>query len=138
MVGCDPPLMVDGVVYAATLEGRVYALGANEWQFPAEGSIGPVTAGLTYHDGILYVGTDESSKSSVYLIEAATGREICRWGAGAGIVANPLVAERVVYVPTTDGTVYTLPAGACAGQAADRLLILCDRQPGGCTSSSGG
>jgi outer membrane protein assembly factor BamB len=65
------------------------------------------------HDGILYAGSEDGH---LYLIDAATGSEVCSLGARATIVANPVVSDDIVYVGTMGSVVWILPAGGCAGK----------------------
>lgn len=119
------PVISEDMVFVATTGGFVHALdvggGSEVWRFPAEGeSLGPISAPLAYHDGLLYVGTEEGH---VYLLEAATGQEHCSWFASAAIVANPIVSDGAVYIPTRGNTIFLRPAGACQGTVPDRLPL---------------
>ncbi|MGH8874804.1 MAG: PQQ-binding-like beta-propeller repeat protein, partial [Acidimicrobiia bacterium] len=118
------PLTVEDVVYVATTDGYVHASrgdnGTGLWRFPeGEEPVGPIVAALAHHEGVVYAGSEDGF---LYLIDAATGAEVCRFQAGAAIVANPVIADGVVYVPTRGSLVYSRPVGACQGTVPGRLL----------------
>jgi outer membrane protein assembly factor BamB len=126
------PVVADGVVYAATTDGSVHALdlgtGAELWRFPRRGAVGPITADLTFHDGVLYVATSDAT-GTVILLDVATGEEICRRETDAAIDVNPIVSDEVVYVANTGSQVYMFPAGVCNGIVAGRPPSLLRERP---------
>ncbi|MGH8910926.1 MAG: PQQ-binding-like beta-propeller repeat protein, partial [Acidimicrobiia bacterium] len=120
------PVIADGRVLVATADdpGSVHALdlfnGDPIWVYPTDGdpSMGRVSADLAYADGVLYVGGEDGL---LYLIDAASGELICSKDFGAPIVANPVVVDGVVYVPTEGNQIHVRPAGACEGTVENRL-----------------
>ena len=126
------PAVADGVVYAATTDGAVHALdlgnGSEVWRFPRRGTVGPVSADLTLHDGVLYVTTSDAT-GSVILIDVASGEEICRRETDAPIEVNPIVSDDVAYVSNTGSQVYMFPAGVCNGLVAGRPPSLLRERP---------
>ena len=63
-------------------------------------TVGPITADLTLHDGVLYVATSDPT-GNVILLDVATGEEICRRETDAAIDVNPIVSDEVAYVANT-------------------------------------
>jgi outer membrane protein assembly factor BamB len=102
------PAVVNGVVYAGSYDGRLYALnastGAKRWKFNTGGSIysSPAVA-----NGLVYVGANNTHK--VYALNASTGAE--RWAfTTGGPNSTPAVANGVVYVSSADHKLYALNA----------------------------
>ncbi len=126
------PAVADGVVYAATTDGTVHALdlgtGEELWRFPRRGTVGPITADLTLHDGVLYVATSDPT-GNVILLDVASGEEICRRETDAPIEVNPIVSDEVAYVSNTGSQVYMFPAGVCNGLVAGRPPSLLRERP---------
>ncbi len=107
------PVVIDGVAMVATTEGFIHGLDLREgdelWKYPdGDEGIGLVSADLTYHEGTLYVGTQEGI---LHIIDVSsnTAELICEFDAISAIVANPLVVDNVVYVGTMGQNMWTLP-----------------------------
>jgi outer membrane protein assembly factor BamB len=119
------PVVVDGVAIVATTEGFIYGMhlreGTEQWRYPVDDDgIGLVSADLTYHDGTLYVATQEGILH-VIDVSSDTPELICEFDAKSAIEVNPVVVDDVVYVGTTGQTVWTLPPGSCDnGSVANR------------------
>ncbi|MFC4565917.1 PQQ-binding-like beta-propeller repeat protein [Nocardiopsis mangrovi] len=105
------PAVADGVLYAGSDDGHLYAVdaasGEERWRFSSEGRVrsSPVVA-----DGVVYVGSDDGH---LYAVDVATGEE--RWprfriGAEFGR-SSPVVADGVVYAGSGDQYLYAIDAG---------------------------
>jgi outer membrane protein assembly factor BamB len=88
----------DGVLRAATPDGRAL------WAFQAKGGFAapPAVAGTTAYAG--------SSDGHLYAIELATGRERWRYKAAEEVGTTPVVAGGVVYVATLQDTLLAIDA----------------------------
>jgi outer membrane protein assembly factor BamB len=113
------PVVAGENAVVATEDGFVYGFDLQAggdgplWRFPeGDEGLGFVSADLTYDDGMLYVGTREGL---LWMIDVSseTPTEICRFDAENPIVANPVVADGIVYVSTTGQTTWTLSPGIC-------------------------
>jgi outer membrane protein assembly factor BamB len=103
------PTVADGVVYAGSLDAKVYAIhadtGAKRWTFTAKDKISrssPAVAG-----GIVYIGSEDKS---IYALDAADGKQRWSYATGGSVLSSPAVAENVVYVGSNDASVYALDA----------------------------
>lgn len=121
------PVVAESVVMVATTDGFVHGLdlasGSTLWQYPAPGEdgLGPISADLTYSEGILYVGTEQSG---LHLLNAVDGTFVCENNVGAApIVTAPIVSDGAVYVATRAQTIFILPTGACSGSVPDRPIL---------------
>lgn len=95
------PAVVDGTVYAASLNGLLYAVdaedGTENWRFDTGATI---RGAPTVVDGTVFVGSDYT----MYAIDAADGSEVWSRGtAGGSIEASPAVADDTVYVGSYGG-----------------------------------
>jgi probable HAF family extracellular repeat protein len=109
------PAVDDGVVYAASTDGQLYALSAANgkqlWATKIGGNdlfSSPAVAG-----GRVFVGSDDDS---VYALDAASGNVLWTFATGGDVVAPPAVEAGVVYVGSWDANLYALDA------ATGRLL----------------
>ncbi|HJR92723.1 MAG TPA: PQQ-binding-like beta-propeller repeat protein [Acidimicrobiia bacterium] len=126
--------VVDGPnVFVGTEDGHVQALalgsGDPVWRYPTEGepALGSITADLTLHNGLLYVGTHEGL---MHIIDIATGQQVCETiPLGARIEANIVVVEDITYVPTMGFQVFTFPTGSCEGAVAERSPLYGTESP---------
>jgi outer membrane protein assembly factor BamB len=95
------PVVADGVVYAASNKGEVYAFAANNgrraWSVKSRLQL---SAGPEVGNGVVVVG---SSDGDVLALDAATGAERWRQSIRAEILARPLIVNDVVVVRTVDG-----------------------------------
>ena len=94
------PTVADGVVYATSYEGHVYALDAETgkllWSFKAASNLPspPLVA-----DGVVHVGDSDNHH---YALNASTGELLWRDGSGSGGSNNaPLVSDGIVYIPSS-------------------------------------
>ncbi|HVR78464.1 MAG TPA: PQQ-binding-like beta-propeller repeat protein, partial [Acidimicrobiia bacterium] len=112
------PVVEDGVVYVATTAGVVHALelasGTELWKYPrpdgeAEAEpLGSITAGLAFHDGLVYVGTE---KGTLRLIDTS-GNLHCESDLDGSITVNPIVVDDITYI-SIGNLIRMLPAGEC-------------------------
>lgn len=100
------PLVAEGVVYAASDEGHVYALdarsGSLRWKFYAGAKI---DGSPVYADGLVYVVDDSGV---IHALRAASGEEAWTFQVGSGEKASASVADGVVYVASWDHHVYAV------------------------------
>jgi outer membrane protein assembly factor BamB len=102
------PLLSDGVLYVASVNGKLFALDADTfdpvWDAPFEAGQGlisdPVLAGRT----ILIGGIDRE----LHAVDTASGEERWSFPAGNWFWGQPLVANGTVYAPSLDGRLYAL------------------------------
>jgi outer membrane protein assembly factor BamB len=88
----------DGILHAATPQGRAL------WAFQARGGFPaqPTVAGNTAYAG--------SSDGHLYAVDVATGRERWRYRAGEEVGTTPAVGNGVVYVATLQDTILAIDA----------------------------
>jgi len=102
------PAVVNGVLYAGSDSGNVYALnastGARLWSY-ATGS--QVDSSPAVANGVAYVGSNDHN---VYALKAATGAKLWSYTTGDVVLSSPVVANGVVYIGSNDGNVYALNA----------------------------
>ncbi len=115
----SPAIVVGGLVYIGSNDGKVYAFDATTGHTRWIGSTdGLNLASPAVVNGVVYVG---SLDQKLYAFDALTGKE--RWTTavpGSAISSSPTVANGVVYVGTEDGR-------ACAFDAATgRTLWISD------------
>jgi len=55
--------------------------------------------------GRVYIGSNDGK---LYVLDAATGRKISEFDAGAGLSASPAIADGKVVIGSQDGTLYAL------------------------------
>jgi outer membrane protein assembly factor BamB len=98
--------VANGVVYAGSDDGHVYALnaatGAKLWSFR---TAGVVVSSPAVANGVVYVG----SFDNLYALNAATGAGLWSFRAGP-VVSSPAVAGGVVYFGDALDNVYALNA----------------------------
>jgi outer membrane protein assembly factor BamB len=117
------PIVLNGIVYFGSEDGRVYALraknGKQVWTYRARGA---VKAGLAYSNGKLFFG---DYAGEVTALRAKNGSKV--WSTGTNgasfnrsghFYATPTVAYGRVYVGNTDSFVYSFVANS--GQLAWR------------------
>lgn len=92
------PAVTNGVVYAGSYDGNLYALDAKTgeklWSYPAGGFVisSPAVA-----NGVVYIASDVAI---LYALDARTGAKL--WdetSLGIGAFASPAVADGMVYLP---------------------------------------
>jgi outer membrane protein assembly factor BamB len=105
------PLIVDGVVYATSVDGYVYALdavtGAEMWRISTGEKFAESTPAVV--DGFMYVGSD---RGSVFAIDVATGEERWKFETEGSVLSSPAVVNGVAYIGSEDNNVYALDARA--------------------------
>jgi outer membrane protein assembly factor BamB len=109
------PLVVEGLLYFGSWDGRVYALDLKtrklRWSTPTDGEVHTSPA---YAGGTVYVGTNGGS---IYALDARTGsvewqsRSYSHFPGGREyFYATPTLAYGRVYAANTDGWVYSYGA----------------------------
>jgi outer membrane protein assembly factor BamB len=97
------PIVVDGKLYAASHDGEVVALSAdNGRRVWAVKTKVPLSAGPEVADGLLVVG---SSEGDIVALDASNGSERWRKTIGSEVLARPLIAKDIVVIRTVDGHV---------------------------------
>jgi outer membrane protein assembly factor BamB len=108
------PAVVDDVVYAGSLNGRLYAIttwdGTERWNF-VTGDVDTMNdyarfrSSPTVVDGVVYVG---SGSGSLYAVNADDGAGLWEFAIGAPISSSPSVVDGVVYIGSHDGNLYAI------------------------------
>lgn len=104
------PVIADGHVYAAAVEGGVHAFdlqsGASLWKYASKLAL---SGGPGAGDGLVVVG---SLKGDVIALDAATGAE--KWQAKVGneVIAAPAIGQGMVLVHSNDGRVTAFDAAS--------------------------
>ena len=102
------PAVVNGVVYAGSYDGNVYALnattGAKLWNYTT-GNF--VLSSPAVVNGVVYVG---SYDGNVYALNATTGAKLWNYTTGGEVYSSPAVANGTVYVGSSDNNLYALNA----------------------------
>jgi outer membrane protein assembly factor BamB len=97
------PMVVDGIVYAASHDGDVVAIAADSgkrlWATKTKLAL---SAGPEVENGLLVVG---SSDGDIVALDATNGSERWRKQIGSEVLARPLIAGDVVVIRTVDGHV---------------------------------
>jgi len=98
------PAVANGMVYAGSDDGSVYALNASTgallWQFTTGNTVesSPAVA-----NGMVYVGSDDFN---VYALNASTGAKLWQFTTGNVVESSPAVANGLVYIGSDDSKVY--------------------------------
>ena len=91
------PVVVDGVAYIGSDDGRLYALAADTgellWSFPTGDVVRSVPA---VAGGTVYFGSNDNH---LYALDAATGTERWRYDTGSWVQYKPVIGEGRVYFP---------------------------------------
>jgi outer membrane protein assembly factor BamB len=107
------PMVVEGKVYAASHDGEVIAMSAENgrklWTVKTKLAL---SAGPEVDGGLVVLG---SSDGDIVALDANDGKERWRKSIGSEILARPLIAKDVVVIRTVDGHVEGL-ASADGGQ----------------------
>ncbi|WP_343773413.1 PQQ-binding-like beta-propeller repeat protein [Natronoarchaeum mannanilyticum] len=103
------PVVVDGTVYAVSLDGTAYAVdaetGDERWQYPT-GRTSTATPAVA--DGTVYV----AGGRVLCAIDASTGERAWETHPGGGVLSSPTVADGRVYVGDRSGAVHAIDAAA--------------------------
>jgi outer membrane protein assembly factor BamB len=102
------PAIVDGVAYAGSGDGFMYALdattGEERWTFQADSGV-EITP--TVVDGIVYF---PSEFGTLFALDASTGEQIWTFDQAISPAATPIVTSGVLFVGADSGTYYALDA----------------------------
>jgi hypothetical protein len=103
-------IVAEGLCFVGTYAGNLYALdirdGRTVWQVQAGGPIGHSPC---YHDGRLWVCTDEGfDRGGLLCLDAKSGAQIWRYEAGAGIWNSPACDGQRVYVGDRAGVFHAV------------------------------
>ena len=101
----SPPLVVDGTVYAGSIDDHVYAFdirtGAEQWAVDTGGLV----HSLAVVDGTVYAG---NNANTIRALSAADGTEQWVVETGGMVQSSPTVANGTVYVGSGDQNLYAL------------------------------
>ena len=104
------PVVADGRVYAAAVEGGVHAFdlqtGRTVWSYESELQL---SGGPGAGDGLVAIG---SLEGDVIALDAATGAEKWRAKVGNEIIAAPAIGMGMVFVRSNDGRVTAFDAAS--------------------------
>lgn len=111
------PIVVEGKLYAASHDGEVVALSADNGKrlWSAKTKL-PLSAGPEVAGDLLVVG---SSEGDIVGLDATNGKERWRRAIGSEVLARPLIAKDVVVIRTVDGHV----EGMSATDGAQRWAV---------------
>ena len=102
------PAVVDGTVYAGCRDAHVYAVdaatGRKRWDYPTSKSW--VIGTPAVRDGMLYVGTSDSSRFMA--LDAKTGRLRFNLDTGAYVFSSAALAGGLAYVGAHNGKLYAI------------------------------
>lgn len=106
----------NGLVYASSKNGSVYALNESDGTLAWSKSIGSQSIGnistqAVGANGVLYVG---SLNHNLYALHASTGKMLWKRATGNYIFSSPALANGVVYVASNDFKVYAINAASGA------------------------
>ena len=105
------PVIVDGVVYAGSDDGSLYALTADSGELLWSFATGDVIRSIpTVFGGTVYFGSNDNH---LYALDAATGEELWRYDTGDWVQYSPTVDGSRVYFPARgelDWTVHAVDA----------------------------
>lgn len=107
---CATPLLLDGVLYAGSSDGGLYAIDATSgeklWRHDAHA---PVFSGVAAHgaDALMFGTMD----GSVVFLDRRTQRETRRFRTGGGVVTTPVVAGDTLVVGSRDYVLYGFNLG---------------------------
>ena len=107
-----PPTVVQGVVYAATDDplAKLYALDARTGALLRSTDIGPQHTGpdtaVAVGGGLALAGTHNGGLGSLFAVDASTGS--VSWVFPHEVHGTPAVANRSVFVGSTDGGLYSV------------------------------
>lgn len=104
----DHPSLCEGVYYATTANGHVYALGGSRlrllWKFDAKA---PVEASPFLAGGFLYLGT---TTGELFAIDVKTGQPTWRLDGAGPIVETPYAMSDTVFVACRRAGLYAVDA----------------------------
>lgn len=91
------PVVADSTIYIGNLDGSLFAFdcldGEILWELPFDDDI---TATPAYHDGSIYVGSDDTGEAGQFVrVDAATGQ--VQWSTAFSIHGSPCVADGLVF-----------------------------------------
>lgn len=105
------PAVADGVVYAGSVLGGLYALDARDGAILWKAATGPIVTAPAVVDGVVYGGSNDDN---VYAVDAVSGDVIWAHKTRGDVKSPPAVSHGVVYVGSNDGSVYALDAASGA------------------------
>ena len=105
------PSVVEGVVYAGSYDGYLYAVDAasGELRWRYETAEDGVSSSPTVVDGVVYIG---SRDKFLYAVDAASGELRWRYGTGAWVNSTPAIADGIVYAGSYDHSLHAVDAAS--------------------------
>ncbi len=102
------PVVANGILYIGSTDGKLYALGAKEWDikwvFDAQSAI---RYSASVRDGHVYINT---RNNRVYALNAMTGEQLWVFKSKNWMDAPPIVADGKVYIGVFPSKIYQLNA----------------------------
>ena len=101
--------LANGLVYASSKNGSVYALNESTGAFVWSTKVGgqDISTQAVSSQGILYIG---STDYSLYALNASNGTILWETRTGRDIYSSPAIANGVVYVASFDARIYAFDA----------------------------
>jgi len=131
LVDLSSPAVVNGVVYVASLDGKLYAFNANGcgqfacnplWTGAMDTEFSSVSSPAVVN-GVVYVGSEDHKLFA--FAAAGCGHSTCLplWTGttGGAIDSGPLVANGIVYVGSEDHRFYAFSANGCGRSSCTPL-----------------
>jgi outer membrane protein assembly factor BamB len=105
------PVLEDNVIYAATIEGKLFAIDANSgkiiWSFDDGGNLGSVWGSPVIDESIIFLA---DMNGNVYTVDKATGKQIwpSPFSAGGKIVGGGVLTSDGVVFATGEGKLFLI------------------------------
>lgn len=100
------PALGDGLLYVASLDGKITALRADSgdvaWIFPTSSQ---VYSSPLFLGGNVYVGSNDRN---LYCLSAASGEPVWKFRSGGDIMSGPAISGNFLYFLCSDGSLYSL------------------------------
>jgi outer membrane protein assembly factor BamB len=105
------PILQDGVIYSATIEGKLFAIdiatGKILWSFDNNGDLGAIWGAPVIDDTVIFFA---DTKGDVYTVEKDSGKQIWSspFNAGGKIVGSGVLTPEGVVFATEEGKIFLI------------------------------
>lgn len=105
------PVVEDGIVYVATIEGKLFAVEANSgqivWSFDNGGDLGAIWGSPVIDDSVIFFA---DINGDVYTVEKGTGKQFwpSPFNAGGGIVGGGVKTNDGIVFATDEGKLFII------------------------------
>jgi outer membrane protein assembly factor BamB len=105
------PVIEDGIVYVATIEGKLFAVEANSgeivWSFDNGGDLGAIWGSPVIDDSVIFFA---DINGDVYTVEKGTGKQFwpSPFNAGGGIVGGGVRTNDGIVFATDEGKLFII------------------------------